>query len=109
MSNRFPPFARAEGSHEKRKTMNKINYEKTPHGTIRCHSYGAAKTMVHRGQAVEGQRVYLHWLPDEGYRLEEAHYTDANGEVTPISLEACSFVMPGHDITIGGTFEKATY
>lgn len=86
--------------------MNRINYEKTPHGTIRCHAYGVRKTMVHSGHAVEGQRVYIHFLPDKGYRLQEAHYTNNIGEETPISLEANSFVMPGRDITIGGTFVK---
>ena len=55
-----------------------------------------------------GEDVTIAWQPTAGWGLQEAHYTDGDGNVTAIDLTTRTFTMPSEDITIGGTFKKFT-
>ena len=88
---------------KKQKIMAKyrINYNTIPHGAI---SWGhTGKDMAYCEQGVP---VKLDWQPSAGWGLQEAHYTDRDGNVVDIPLHRAEFIMPSSDITIGGTFKR---
>ena len=85
-----------------------IKIESTPHGVL-----GVRHTGLDQQYCEAGELVILEWQPDAKWGLQEAHYTDGDGNVTPIDLtrvkvdgvNVVAFVMPDKDITIGGTFK----
>ena len=77
----------------------RINYNTLAHGAISWHHEGKDSQYCEAGDLVT-----LDWQPTAGWGLKEAHYTDTDGNVTPITGGA--FTMPAKDITIGGTFKR---
>lgn len=53
-----------------------------------------------------GETVVIDWQPDAKWGLQEAHYTDEDGNVVPIDITTKSFTMPAKAIIIGGTFKR---
>ena len=78
-----------------------IKIESTPHGVL-----GVRHTGLDQQYCEAGELVILKWQPDAKWGLQEAHYTDAGGNVVAIDLTTKSFTMPNKDITIGGTFKR---
>ena len=86
-----------------------IKIDSTPHGIL-----GVRHTGLDNQYCEAGELVILEWQPDAKWGLQEAHYTDGNGNVTVIDLtrtkvdgvNVVAFVMPDKDITIGGTFKR---
>lgn len=78
-----------------------ITIKTAAHGTISC---------IHSGRdgqyAEAGTTIILDWQPSAGWGLEEAHYTDGQGNVVQIQLPVKSFVMPDSDIEVTGTFKR---
>lgn len=79
----------------------KINYQSTPHGAISWKHEGRDDQYCEAGE-----EVVIRWQPSAGWGLQEAHYTDGGGNVTPIDIESRTFTMPAKDITISGTFKR---
>ena len=77
----------------------RINYNTLAHGAISWHHEGKESQYCEAGDLVT-----LDWQPTAGWGLKEAHYTDTDGNVTPITGGA--FTMPAKDITIEGTFKR---
>ena len=77
----------------------RINYNTLAHGAISWHHEGKDSQYCEAGDLVT-----LDWQPTAGWGLKEAHYTDTDGNVTPITGGA--FTMPAKDITIEGTFKR---
>ena len=88
-----------------------IKIESTAHGVL-----GVRHTGLDNQYCEAGELVILKWQPDAKWGLQEAHYTDGDGNVTAIDLtrvkedgvNVVAFVMPDKDITVGGTFKRAT-
>lgn len=86
-----------------------IKIDSTPHGVL-----GVRHTGLDQQYCEAGELVILKWQPDAKWGLQEAHYTDSDGNVTAIDLtrvkvdgvDVVAFVMPDKDITIGGTFKR---
>ena len=86
-----------------------IKIESTPHGVL-----GVRHTGLDQQYCEAGEQVILKWQPDAKWGLQEAHYTDSNGNVTAIDLtrvkvdgvDVVAFVMPNAEITVGGTFKR---
>ena len=76
-----------------------IKIEPTAHGVL-----GVRHAGLDQQYCEAGELVTLKWQPDAGWGLQEAHYTDGDGNVTEI--EFGNFVMPDKDIIIGGTFKR---
>ena len=53
-----------------------------------------------------GEVVAIDWQPSAGWGLQEAHYTDEDGNVVAIDLSVREFTMPAKAITIGGTAKR---
>ena len=53
-----------------------------------------------------GETVVIDWQPDAKWGLQEAHYTDEDGNVVPIDITTKSFTMPAKAVTVGGTFKR---
>ena len=69
------------------------------HGTIGWSHNGKD------GQYCEaGETVKIKWQPTAGWGLQEAHYTDAGGNV--VAIEGGEFVMPDSAVVIGATFKR---
>ena len=77
----------------------RIKSKTVAHGTISWRHEGKDSQYCEAGDLVT-----LDWQPTAGWGLQEAHYTDTDGNVTPITGGA--FTMPAKDITIGGTFKR---
>lgn len=57
------------------------------------------------GQYCEaGETVKIKWQPTAGWGLQEAHYTDGDGNV--VAIEGGEFVMPDSAVVIGATFKR---
>ena len=86
-----------------------IKIESTPHGVL-----GVRHTGLDQQYCEAGELVTLEWQPDAKWGLQEAHYTDKQGNVTAIDLtrvkvdgkDVVVFTMPAANITIGGTFKR---
>ena len=86
-----------------------IKIESTPHGVL-----GVRHAGLDQQYCEAGEQVILKWQPDAKWGLQEAHYTDGDGNVTTIDLtpvkvdgrDAVVFIMPAANITIGGTFKR---
>lgn len=76
-----------------------IKIESVAHGVLGVRHAGLDQQYCETGEIVT-----LKWQPDAGWGLQEAHYTDGDGNVTAIG--GGSFTMPNKDITIGGTFKR---
>ena len=76
-----------------------IKIEPTAHGVLGMRHAGLDQQYCEAGEL-----VILKWQPDAGWGLQEAHYTDKDGNVT--AIEYGNFVMPDKDIIIGGTFKR---
>lgn len=76
-----------------------IKIESVAHGVL-----GMKHAGLDQQYCEAGELVILKWQPDAGWGLQEAHYTDGDGNVT--AIEGGSFTMPNKDITIGGTFKR---
>lgn len=53
-----------------------------------------------------GEVVAIDWQPSAGWGLQEAHYTDEDGNVVDIDLSLREFTMPAKSVTIGGTAKR---
>ena len=53
-----------------------------------------------------GETVRLNWQPSSGWGLQEAHYTDEDGNVVSIDLSVREFTMPAKAITVSGTAKR---
>lgn len=53
-----------------------------------------------------GEVVAIDWQPSSGWGLEEAHYTDEDGNVVSIDLSIREFTMPAKAITVSGTAKR---
>ena len=82
-----------------------IKTESTANGVL-----GVKHTGLDNQYCEAGELVILKWQPDAKWGLQEAHYTDKQGNITPIDLgngkEVVAFVMPDKDIVVGGTFKR---
>ena len=86
-----------------------IKIESTPHGVL-----GVRHAGLDQQYCEAGERVILEWQPDAKWGLQEAHYTDNDGNVTAIDLtpvkidgkDAVVFTMPNVNITVGGSFRR---
>ncbi len=86
-----------------------IKIESTPHGVLGVRHAGRDQQYCEAGE-----QVILKWQPDAKWGLQEAHYTDGDGNVTPIDLTRVKvngkyvvvFTMPDANITVGGTFKR---
>ena len=76
-----------------------IKIEPTAHGVLGMRHAGRDQQYYEAGEL-----VILEWQPNAKWGLQEAHYTDKDGNVTEI--EGGEFTMPNKDITIGGTFKR---
>ena len=76
-----------------------IKIESVDHGVL-----GVKHAGLDQQYCEAGELVILKWQPDAGWGLQEAHYTDKDGNVT--AIEYGNFVMPDKDIIIGGTFKR---
>ena len=76
-----------------------IKIESVEHGVL-----GVRHAGLDQQYCETGELVTLKWQPDAGWGLQEAHYTDKDGNVT--AIEGGEFTMPNKDITIGGTFKR---
>ena len=76
-----------------------IKIEPVAHGVLGMRHAGRDQQYCEAGEL-----VIIEWQPDAGWGLQEAHYTDKDGNVTEI--EFGNFVMPDKEITIGGTFKR---
>lgn len=79
----------------------RIKNETTAHGAISWAHGGKDSQRCEAGEAVT-----IDWQATAGWGLEEAHYTDGEGNATAIDLGTRTFTMPEGDITIGGTFKR---
>lgn len=79
----------------------RIKNETTAHGAISWAHGGKDSQRCEAGEAVT-----IDWQATAGWGLEEAHYTDGEGNATAIDLETRTFTMPEGDVTIGGTFKR---
>lgn len=85
-----------------------IKIESTAHGVLGVRHEGKDQQYCEAGET-----VILEWQPDAKWGLQEAHYTDSDGNITPIGLtpvkvdgkDEVVFTMPNANITIGGTFK----
>ena len=82
-----------------------IKIESTAHGVLGVRHAGRDQQYCEAGELVT-----LKWQPDAKWGLQEAHYTDDGGNVTPIDLGngngVVAFMMPDKNITVGGTFKR---
>lgn len=86
-----------------------IKIESTPNGVL-----GVRHTGLDQQYCEAGELVILKWQPDAKWGLQEAHYTDGDGNVVAINLtrvkvngkDVVVFTMPNANITIGGTFKR---
>ena len=82
-----------------------IKIESTAHGVL-----GVRHTGLDNQYCEAGELVILKWQPDAKWGLQEAHYTDKQGNITSIDLgkgkDVVAFVMPDKDIVVGGTFKR---
>ena len=76
-----------------------IKIESVAHGVLGMRHAGLDQQYCEAGEIVT-----LKWQPDAGWGLQEAHYTDGDGNVT--AIEYGEFTMPNKEITIGGTFRR---
>ena len=76
-----------------------IKIESVEHGVLGVRHAGLDQQYCETGEIVT-----LKWQPDAGWGLQEAHYTDGDGNVT--AIDGGEFTMPNKDITIGGTFKR---
>ena len=53
-----------------------------------------------------GEVVAIDWQPSSGWGLEEAHYTDEDGNVVSIDLSLREFTMPAKAIVVSGTAKR---
>ena len=69
-----------------------------------------ALSVAHAGKdnqyCESGEVVAIAWQPSSGWGLQEAHYTDEDGNVVSIDLSLREFTMPAKAITIGGTAKR---
>lgn len=81
-----------------------IKIESTAHGVLGVRHAGRDQQYCEAGELVT-----LKWQPDAKWGLQEAHYTDGDGNIVPIDLGngngVVSFMMPDKNITINGTFK----
>lgn len=84
-------------------TKFKIKTEFTPHGSFSWEHSGSDAQWCEAGETVR-----LLWVNDAKWGIQEAHYTDGEGNVTNIDVtpSIVEFEMPAKDITIGGTFKR---
>lgn len=82
-----------------------IKIESTPHGVLGVRHAGLDQQYCEAGEIVT-----LLWQPDAKWGLQEAHYTDGDGNIVPIDLGngngVVAFMMPDKNITVGGTFKR---
>lgn len=86
-----------------------IKIESAEHGVL-----GVRHAGLDQQYANAGDTIILEWQPDAKWGLEEAHYTDTDGNVTPIDLttirvdgkDVVVFTMPDSEIIVGGTFKR---
>lgn len=86
-----------------------IKIEPTAHGVL-----GVSHAGLDQQYCEAGEQVILKWQPDAKWGLQEAHYTDGDGNVTYIDLtpvkidgkDVVVFTMPNAEITVGGTFKR---
>ena len=76
-----------------------IKIESVAHGVLGVRHAGLDQQYCEAGEIVT-----LKWQPDAKWGLQEAHYTDGDGNVT--AIQGGSFTMPNKEITIGGTFKR---
>ena len=69
-----------------------------------------AMSVAHAGKDNQyceaGEVVAIDWQPSAGWGLQEAHYTDEDGNVVDIDLTLREFTMPAKAVTIGGTAKR---
>lgn len=53
-----------------------------------------------------GEVVAIDWHPSAGWGLQEAHYTDEDGNVVSIDLSVREFTMPAKAIVVSGTAKR---
>lgn len=53
-----------------------------------------------------GEVVAIDWQPSSGWGLQEAHYTDSDGNVVSIDLSLREFTMPNKAIVVSGTAKR---
>ena len=53
-----------------------------------------------------GEVVAIDWHPSSGWGLQEAHYTDEDGNVVSIDLSIREFTMPAKAIVVSGTAKR---
>ena len=53
-----------------------------------------------------GEVVAIDWQPSSGWGLQEAHYTDEDGNVVAIDLSVREFTMPAKAIVVSGTAKR---
>ena len=83
-----------------------IKIEPTAHGVL-----GVSHAGLDQQYCEAGEQVILKWQPDAKWGLQEAHYTDGDGNVTAIDLtpqtiegrKVVAFPMPDSAITIAST------
>lgn len=86
-----------------------IKIESTPHGVL-----GVRHAGLDQQYCEAGEQVILKWQPDAKWGLQEAYYTDGDGNVTAIDLtpvkvdgkDVVVFTMPNANIIVGGTFKR---
>lgn len=78
---------------------HRIKIASTANGAISVHHDGNDTAYCE----AEGMVIVTN-QPTAGWGLSELHYTDADGNVTPIV--GGSFEMPHKDVTVGGTFKR---
>lgn len=86
-----------------------IKIETPEHGTLSVQHDGRDSQYSEAGET-----IILDWQPDPKWGLQEAHYTDGDGNVTAIDLtpqtiegrKVVAFTMPDNAITIGATFKR---
>ena len=86
-----------------------IKIESTAHGVL-----GVSHAGKDQQYCEAGEQVILKWQPDAKWGLQEAHYTDGDGNIFPIDLKRVKvngkdvvvFTMPDANITVGGTFKR---
>ena len=84
-----------------------IKIESTAHGVL-----GVMHAGLDQQYCEAGEIVTLKWQPDAKWGLQEAHYTDGDGNIVALTrvkengADVVAFIMPNKDITIGGTFKR---
>ena len=76
-----------------------IKIESTAHGVLGVRHAGLDQQYCEAGEIVT-----LKWQPDAKWGLQEAHYTDTDGNI--VAIEGGKFVMPNSAVIIGGTFKR---